>query len=200
MDHRSLSARLLARLRRETNGAVVADMESRGVHYGRSYGVSQHTIRSASKEFSPDHEFAKYLWQQPIRELKLAAVTIADPKRITTDELKFWFSGVENNELAENLASFLLSKTDITDSILEFYGSSPNVTEQYAAILSAARGSPENIPAELTIACAEKAAASGDPALLRAAGLLLSHATANPQILKYIDSIKEQVLLDEIIM
>ncbi len=74
-----MSARLLARLRKETNGAVVADMESRGLHYHRNYGVSQHAVRTVAKEFSPDHEFAKYLWLQPVRELKLAAVTIADP-------------------------------------------------------------------------------------------------------------------------
>ncbi len=202
MEHKSLSARLLARLRKEINGAVAADMESRGVHYGRNYGVSQHTVRSVAREFAPDHEFAKYLWLQPVRELKLAAINIADPERVTENELEFWFSGVGNSELAENLASFLLSKTRITDLILELYGSSDEPSVQYAAILSAARGDPDNIPAETMIACAEEAAGSGNPALLRAAGLLLSRAAAgrNPQIIKYIYSLKNQALLSEIML
>ena len=202
MDHRSLSAGLLARLRRETNGAVVADMEDRGLHYGRSYGVSLHTVRSVAKEFAPDHEFAKYLWRQPVRELKLAGINIADPEQITIDELKFWFDGASNTELAENLASFLLSKTRYATRILELYGSSPNPAEQYAAILSAARGNTGNIPAELIVACAGEAADSENPALLRAAGLLLSRAAVNrdPLILEYIDSIEKQALLDEIMI
>ncbi len=197
-----MGARLLFRLRKDTNGAVVADMEDRGVHYVRSYGVSQHTVRSVAKEFAPDHGFAKYLWEQPIRELKLAAVIIAEPEQITIEELKFWLSGADNNELAENLASFLLARTQITDRILELYGQSPNLTEQYAAILSAARGNPGCISAKDAITCAEKASSVGDPVLLRAAGLLLSKAAAggNRQIIKYINSITEQALLNEIIM
>lgn len=202
MDHRSSSARLLARLRKETNGAVVADMEDRGLHYGRNYGVSQHMIRNAAKEFAPDHDLAKYLWLQPIRELKIAATTIADPQKVTADELKFWFEGATNNELSENLASFLLSRTALTDSILDLYGDSSNEMEQYAAILSAARGNPENIHAEKIITCVESAAGKGSPQLLRAAGLLLSKTAGKPQVQEYINHIKGQesrrALFDEI--
>ncbi len=106
----------------------------------------------------------------------------------------FWFSGADNNELAENLASFLLSKTHLIDHILDFHSSSRDAAEQYAAVLSAARGNLDSIPAETIITCAEKAAGSDNPALLRAAGLLLSKAAVNEnqQIRKYIDSLEKE--------
>lgn len=194
MDYRQMSARLLARLRKETNGAVVGDMEERGLCYGRNYGVSQYAIRRVAREFGPDHEFAKYLWQQPIRELKIAAAAIAEPERITPNELKFWFSGVGNSELAENIASFVLSRTFLAAEILEHYGNSDDPQQLYAAVLSAARGNAADIPAEKIIPAVEKIAETGSLMSFRAAGLLLSKAAGagDPQLLQYIDSLRSR--------
>lgn len=191
-DHRQMSARLLTRLRKETNGAVVGDMEEKGLCYWRNYGVAQHVVRRVAREFAPDHEFAKYLWCQPIRELKISAATIAEPDRITPDELKFWFNGIENCELAENIASFLLSRTPLTDTIFELYGNSDDPAQLYAAILAAARGDASRIRSEKIIAAVEKAAGTGSFMLLRTTGLFLSKSAAKGDslLIQYIDSLR----------
>lgn len=175
MEYARMASGLLVRLRREMNGAVVADMESRGLHYRRNYGVSLHTVRQAAREFAPDHDFAKYLWQQPIRELKLAAVAVADPGAVTTEELSFWFGGVENSELAENLASFLLARTIHVKCILETFRNADNPYVIYAALLTAVRGYPAGFPATKIIKTIEQTT-TGHPSVERAAALLLSRA------------------------
>lgn len=151
-----MASGLLVGLRKEMNGAVVADMESRGLSYKRNYGVSLHTVRAAAREYAPDHGFAKYLWTQSVRELKLAATTIANPAEITLDETEFWLAGADNSELAESLGSFLLSRTAVVRQIIDTYIDSDNTLHAYAAILAAVRGYPADMDADEAISLFEK--------------------------------------------
>lgn len=175
VEYSRMASGLLVRLRKEMNGAVVGDMEARGLHYRRNYGVSLHTVRHAAREYAPDHGFAKYLWRQPVRELKLAAAAIADPGEISAEELGFWFEGVENSELAENLASFLLSRSGLVGHILETYTRSDSPLVVYTALLAAVKGYPQGLTADEVVRAADSIAAD-DPFVVRAAGLLLSRA------------------------
>lgn len=102
--------KLLRRLKKETNGAVVEAMELRGVHYPLSYGVSIPTIQAVAKEYGPDHAFALYLFKQQVRELQLAAVFIDDPKQVTKEQMQQWSTGFVNTEIVEQSVAGLLWK------------------------------------------------------------------------------------------
>lgn len=80
-DLTSRMVELLGRLRREMNGAVADSMRVRGRPYGLNYGVSLPTIRAIARSCPPDHAFARYLFLQDVRELRLAALTLAEPGR-----------------------------------------------------------------------------------------------------------------------
>jgi 3-methyladenine DNA glycosylase AlkD len=194
MEYARLAAMLLTSLRRETNGAVVADMEGRGLYYQRNYGVSGHTVRTAARALAPNHGFAKYLWNQPVRELKLAAVSVADPSEITFDEVKFWLEGVENVELAENVASYLLSRTALVGRIAETHISSDKSLWVYVVILTLVKGYPVDMTADKTIGLFERIK-TFEPFIERAAALLLSRAATTGEndydtILQYIDKLR----------
>lgn len=189
MEYSRMASGLLVRLRKEMNGAVVGDMEGRGLHYRRNYGVALHTVRQAARGFAPDHGFAKYLWHSPVRELKLAATAIADPAEVTAEEIGFWFEGVENSELAENLASFLLSRTGFVKHILETYSRSDDSMIAYTALLAAVKGYPRDLTAREIIKIIDMIDVR-DPFIARAAALLLSRAGAENEenrdvIIKY---------------
>ena len=98
-DHTSRMTALLGRLRREMNGAVVEAMERAGVKGMLNYGVSIPTIRAIAAEAGQDHAFARFLWLQQVRELRMAALSIADPGSVTPDDLDFWLSGEPTLEL-----------------------------------------------------------------------------------------------------
>ncbi len=68
---------LLRELRRERNGAVADSMRYYGTPYGLNYGVSLPTLRRIARAETPDHGFARYLYLQDVRELRLAALHIA---------------------------------------------------------------------------------------------------------------------------
>ena len=80
---------LLAELRREMNGVAADAMRSYGGQYGVNYGVAAHTIREKASAIPHDHEFAEYLYKQDVRELRIAGLWIAEPERVTVDDLPF---------------------------------------------------------------------------------------------------------------
>lgn len=76
MDYTSRMVALLRELRRERNGAVADSMRYYGTPYGLNYGVSLPTLRRIARAEAPDHGFARYLYRQDVRELRLAALHI----------------------------------------------------------------------------------------------------------------------------
>lgn len=113
---------LMRAMKRRMNGAVAEAMERRGIRYPANWGVAVPDIRKAAAAFAPDHSFARFLWKQQLRELRLAALTIADPAAVDAEELDFWGDGAVNPELAENLAFSLLSRTVLDRAIVERWG------------------------------------------------------------------------------
>ncbi len=167
--------RLLGALRREMNGAVADGMYLYGRPYGLNYGVSLPTVRSIARAEGCDHDFARYLFRQQVRELHLAALHIADPHRLDIAEAAFWAEGIINSEAAEEAAFALLSKSP---SIKEIYGEwsrSDDEFTAYSALMAAARSIAddasviESVPSIVARHCASRPVAQGAVALLAAA-------------------------------
>lgn len=98
---------LMRRLRIEMNGAVTDAMREYGggqQGYGLNYGVSLPTIREVAAEYAPDHELAQTLWQQDVREMKLAALFVEDDAAVTAEQMERWAADWRVPELAEQCA------------------------------------------------------------------------------------------------
>ena len=146
---------LLGRLRKQMNGAVAESMAQHGENYGLNYGVSIATIREIVASEKRDYEFAKYLYRQQIRELKLAACHIADAKMVDTHEFPFWSRGIANAELAEELAFALLSKIYDINSLMGVWSTESNEMVAYAALMAASRH--ERTTTEVAFVASERA-------------------------------------------
>ncbi len=129
---------LLGELRRERNGAVADAMCLCGKPYGLNYGVSLPTLRRIARAETPDHDFARYLYVQDVRELRLAALYIAQPERVTMDEAAFWAAGIINSEVAEEASFVLLSRVGVLPELFRSWITASPLL-QYAALLAAAR-------------------------------------------------------------
>lgn len=129
---------LLGELRRERNGAVADAMCLCGKPYGLNYGVSLPTLRRIARAETSDHDFARYLYVQDVRELRLAALYIAQPERVTADEAEFWAAGIINSEVAEEASFALLSRVGVLPELFRSWITASPLL-QYAALLAAAR-------------------------------------------------------------
>ena len=130
---------LLGRLRKQMNGAVAESMAGDGQKYGLNYGVSIATIREIVATEERDYDFSKYLYKQQVRELKLAACHLADPQMMDTHEFPFWARGIQNAELAEELAFAFLSKIYDINSLMGVWTTESNEMVAYAALMAASR-------------------------------------------------------------
>ncbi len=139
MDFTSRMVALLGELRRERNGAVADAMRCYGAPYGLNYGVSLPTLRKLARAETPDHDFARYLYLQEVRELRLAALHIARPESLTPDEFPAWAAGIVNSEVAEEAAFAFLSRSAALPALFDAWIADPNPLLRYAALHSAAR-------------------------------------------------------------
>ena len=139
MDFTSRMAALLGAFRRERNGAVADSMRFYGAPCGLNYGVSLPTLRKLARAETPDHDFARYLYLQEVRELRLAALHIARPESLTPDEFPAWAAGIVNSEVAEEAAFAFLSRSAAFPALFDAWIADPNPLLRYAALHSAAR-------------------------------------------------------------
>jgi hypothetical protein len=136
------------------NGAVAESMATHNQNYGLNYGVSIATLREIVAQEPKDYAFAKYLYQQQVRELKLCACHIADAQQLDTHEFPFWSRGIANAELAEELAFALLSKIYDINSLMGVWSTESNEMVAYAALMAASRN--ERTTSEVAFIAAEK--------------------------------------------
>ena len=167
---------LLGAMRKQMNGAVADAMYYYGANYGLNYGVSLPTVRQIAKDTEQDHDLALYLYKQQVRELRLAALYVAEGEKITMEELPTWAEGVINSEVAEEMAFALLPRTTILSPIFAEWSQSDNEFLAYAALMAAARSNIardtdaiHSIPAILNRFASSRIIAQGAVALLAAA-------------------------------
>jgi 3-methyladenine DNA glycosylase AlkD len=129
---------LLGALRREMNGAVADAMHYYGKRYGLNYGVSLPTIRTIAAEQPTNNSLALYLYKQDVRELRLAALYIADRSMFEQDEAT-WREGISTSEIAEEMAFALLCKVESLPDIFHRWVASEQEFVVYAALMAAAR-------------------------------------------------------------
>lgn len=155
MDNTQRMIVLLGRIRKQMNGAVSETMSLDGEKYGLNYGVSIATLREIVASEPKDHEFAKYLYRQQVRELKLCACHIADAQMVDTHEFPFWSRGIANGELAEELAFALMSKIYDINSLMGVWSSESNELIAYSALMAASRN--ERTTSEVAFVAVERA-------------------------------------------
>jgi hypothetical protein len=154
MDNTQRMIALLGRVRKQMNGAVSESMATDGENYGLNYGVSIATLREIAATEQPDNDFAKYLYQQQVRELRLIACHLAEPDKVDIHDFPFWARGIRNAELAEELAFALLSKIYDINSLMGIWTTESNELIAYTALMAAARN--KRTTSEVAFIAAEK--------------------------------------------
>jgi hypothetical protein len=139
MNRTSRMTELLGAMRRERNGLVADTMRHYGTPCGLNYGVSLPTVRRIARMQTPDHDFARYLWLQEVRELRLAALHLAQPERVTPEELAFWAAGLVDSELAAEAAFALLGHIPDFPQLFGAWLVADEPLLRYAALLAASR-------------------------------------------------------------
>ena len=174
MDCTARMAALLGRMRRERNGAVADSMRLYGKPYGLNYGVSLPTVRQIARAEGRNDRLARLLWLQDVRELKLAALHLAEPESLHLSTAAFWTDGICNSELAEEAAFAFFRFAPDFGSLFTAWLVAENHLLVYAALMAAARtAEPDAAWVQPALDAVQQVAGEGAPLIARGVVALL---------------------------
>ena len=94
-----------------SNPEAVKGMAKFGITPKCNFGVSMPNIINISKEIGNDHELAQQLWDSDIRETRILACLIDDPKLITDEQMEQWVRDFDYWEICDQCCIKLFRKT-----------------------------------------------------------------------------------------
>ncbi len=104
---------LLKQLKSLSQPKAIANLAKFGITPERTFGVSLPDLRKLAKELGTDHQFAQQLWANNIRETRILASLIADPQRITEQQMEQWALDFDYWEICDQCCSNLFRYTPI---------------------------------------------------------------------------------------
>ncbi len=102
--------RYLKSLRNEENRRGMARY---GINPQNALGIPAPVIHATAKTVGRNHELAEQLWASGIREARLIAALIADPKRTDDEQMERWVRDFDSWDICDGCCSYLFRKTEL---------------------------------------------------------------------------------------
>lgn len=102
---------ILERLKSLADAKAVEGMAKYGITPEKTYGVSIPALRGIAKEVGTDHGLAQRLWKTDIRETRILASMIDDPRTVTEEQMESWVRGFDSWEICDQCCQNFFEKT-----------------------------------------------------------------------------------------
>ena len=89
----------------------VEGMARFGIKPENNLGISVTTIRNFAKKIGKDHNLALELWNTGIRDARMVAACIDDPKIVTKEQMEKWVKDFNSWDLCDHTCGHLFDKT-----------------------------------------------------------------------------------------
>lgn len=83
----------------------IAGMARFGISSNGTLGVSVPVVRELAKKLKKNHSLAVELWETEIHEARLLAGFIADPKKMTEEEMESWVVGFDSWDICDQVCT-----------------------------------------------------------------------------------------------
>lgn len=100
----------LQRLKSLADPKAVEGMARYGIATEKAYGVSIPNLRKIAKDIGKDHSLAQRLWQAGIRETRILASMIDDPKMVTEEQMESWVKDFDSWEVCDQCCQNLFGR------------------------------------------------------------------------------------------
>lgn len=87
-------------------------------------GVDTATIEDIARQMDRDHRLAQKLWAEGLRETRLLAIRLEEPKKTQADQLDRWVHQLTHEELTTYLVDHLLTKSPATRHLVPRWAAS----------------------------------------------------------------------------
>jgi len=103
---------VLAKLKSVSNPTAIEGMARFGITPESTYGVSIPNLRKLAKEIGVSHSLAQQLWASNVRETRILASMIDDPKMVTEQQMEEWVKEFDYWEICDQCCMNLFAKTE----------------------------------------------------------------------------------------
>jgi 3-methyladenine DNA glycosylase AlkD len=103
---------ILEKLKSLSDPIAVEGMARYGIKPENNLGVSVTTLRKVAKEIGKDHELAQQLWSTGIRDARMVAALIDDPKLVSEKQMENWVKDFNSWDICDHCCGHLFDKTE----------------------------------------------------------------------------------------
>ncbi len=129
---------ILDKLKALSDPKAVEGMTRFGINSDKTLGVSLPDIRRLAKETGQDHDLARELWATGIREARLVAGLLADPKLATGELLENWVKDFNSWDICDGTCINLFEKTGFAyEKAVEWSGSKEEFVKRAGFVMMA---------------------------------------------------------------
>ncbi len=104
--------KFLKKLQSMSDPKAVKGMARFGINPNNNYGISVSTLRKLAKETGRDHQLAQRLWSTGIRDARMIAALIDEPKLVTEEQMERWVKDLNSWDLCDHCCGNLFDKTE----------------------------------------------------------------------------------------
>lgn len=99
----------------------IAGMAKFGINPSGRLGVRVPELRKLAKQIGTDHQLALELWDTVVPEARLLATMVADPARVTPQQMDAWVGDLNSWDICDSACSNLFVKTPFAwDKVAEW--------------------------------------------------------------------------------
>ncbi len=134
-DFENVYQELIKKCSLRQNGEVVDIMKQAGIDKEASYGLSVRDIKKLATTFSSSNQLAFYLLDKPLREARLLALYLFNPKKLDTASARRIGKQINTVEMAEQTARIVLPEIPDSEQIMHSFCQSSNDFEKMTGFL-----------------------------------------------------------------
>ncbi|MFZ4582051.1 MAG: DNA alkylation repair protein [Paludibacter sp.] len=127
------------KIRLMMNGIVADSMTQKGIVYPKNYGVALPDLKELAKNYQPSNDLADRLWLIGWRETLILSILLQPLENFSIDKARAEVNSIKNNETAEIICMYLLSKTDYAPTLVFELIDSDNLQTKTIGFMLAAR-------------------------------------------------------------
>ncbi len=103
---------ILKQLKSLSNPEAIVDMARFGISPNQTFGVSIPNLRKIARVIGKNHVLAQRLWKLDVRETRILASMIDEPKKVTEEQMDSWTQSFDYWEICDQCCMNLFEKTD----------------------------------------------------------------------------------------
>jgi 3-methyladenine DNA glycosylase AlkD len=104
---------VLDELHRKAKPEQLGGMAKYGIAIEHRLGVSVPDMRKLAKEVGKDHKLALDLWRTGIGEARIVAGMVADPAKLTEEQMEDWVKGIKSWDVCDQVCMNLFEKSQL---------------------------------------------------------------------------------------